>query len=242
MSIERPVRTRDPAVSVVVPSVPDHDHARTVALLEAQAFDHPYEVIVVNDGSIDRSEARNRGIEAASVDVVALTDDDCEPPADWLARIRSAFLDPDLVCLEGGVYGGCRYTGTRRYLGCNVAVRRDAALAVGGYRSEYAGWREDTEFGWRLESKASGRCRYDDDLRMRHPTVPRTVPDLACERRLRAEYPERYREVIGTGPLHRLYLLARAAGIAPRINRLRNRLRRLLGPIRGERDADDGPA
>ena len=30
--------------------------------------------------------------------------------------------------------------------------------------------------------------------------------------------------------------------IALGLNRLRNRLRRLLGPIRGERDADDGPA
>lgn len=218
------MRADDPTVSVVVPSVPSHDHARVVECLREQSLSDPYEVLVVNDADLDRCQARNRGLDAARSDVVAFTDDDCLPPSDWLAAVRSAFDDPELVCLEGPVRGGSRYDGTRRYLGCNVAVRREAALAAGGYRSEYAAWREDTEFGWRMERR--GRCRYDEAMRMWHPTVPRTPLDPATERRLSEEYPDRYAAVVGTGLLDRLYRRARAVGLTAAVNRVRNRFRR----------------
>lgn len=224
MSVERPVTAVDPVVSVVVPSMPSRDRGDLMERLRAQSLDAPYEVLVVNDPDVDRCRARNRGLAVARSDVVAFTDDDCLPPVDWLATVRSAFdRDPDLVCVEGPVFGGCRYDGTRRYLGCNVAVRRDAALDAGGFRSEYAAWREDTEFGWRMERR--GRCRYLPTMRMCHPTVPRTPLDPELERRLREEYPERYAAVIGTDLPGRLYRRARAAGLTAVVNRLLNRFR-----------------
>lgn len=233
MSIEYAIRSDDPAISVVIPSIPTYDHETVLNCLDRQSIDDPYEVLVVDDGSLDRSEARNRGLQKATAHVVALTDDDTKPPIDWLSNIRREFrADPDLVCIEGPVFGGCRNLGPRHYVGCNLAVNREAALAVGGFRSDFSEWREDIEFGWRMEAEAEGVCRYSEDVRMCHPTAPRTAfkPDL--ERQLREEYPQRYEEVLNMAVSRRLYRRARALGLTQPFHQWLNGLRRLLGDPR----------
>lgn len=228
MAIEHSHRADDPVISVVIPSIPAYDHEPTVACLDAQSIDAPYEVLVVNTQTLDRSAARNRGLRAADADVVALTDDDTRPPPEWLATAHQEFRsDPELVCLEGSVYGGCRNFGARHYVGCNLAVRRDAALSVGGFRSAFSEWREDVEFGWRMEAEADGHCRYSEAFRMCHPTVPRTAFDLDLERKLQREYPDRYDEVMNQTVRRRLYRRARAAGLTQPLQRLRNAIRGL---------------
>lgn len=223
MGVEYVRRADDPAVSVVIPSIPAHDHRATVACLGKQTIEAPYEILLVNDGELDRSAARNRGLEAADAEVVALTDDDTRPPRDWLAVAKREFsTDPDLALLEGPVYGGSRSFGPRHYVGCNLAVRRDAALTVGGFRSEYSEWREDVEFGWRMEIEADGTCCFDTEFRMCHPKVPRTAIKMDLERRLRTEYPQRYEEVLDDVPWRELYRWARAVGITQPLQRLRN--------------------
>lgn len=50
------------------------------------------------------SRAYNAGIEASDGDIIALTDDDCVLPADWLASISSSFQrHPDVELLYGQV-------------------------------------------------------------------------------------------------------------------------------------------
>ena len=100
-----------PAVSVVVPT---HDRAAylevTLRSLAAQRLDRPYEVIVVDDGSRDRTPdvvaaapgpvrliaipppgganaARNAGAAAAGAALIAFVDDDVEAPPGWLAAL-----------------------------------------------------------------------------------------------------------------------------------------------------------
>lgn len=230
MGIEYARRATDPAISVVIPTVPDYSHRMTLECLDRQRIAEPYEVLVVNDALLDRSEARNAGLREAAAEVVALTDDDTKPPVDWLSSILREFrTDPDLVCLEGSVFGGCRNVGPRRYVGCNLAVRREAALEVGGFRSDFSEWREDVEFGWRMEADADGVCRYSEDVRMCHPTAPRTAFKPALERQLREEYPRRYAEVLNASVAWRLYRRARALGLTQSVHRIVNDLRRLLG-------------
>lgn len=234
MSVLRPVEADDPAVSVVIGSIPEYDHATVVDALRAQDVTFPYEVLIVNDGDRDRSTARNIGMRAADADVIALTDDDCKPPADWLRRVRAAFdRHPSLACLEGAVYGGARYRGVRHYVGCNLAVDREQALAVGGFDSEFAGWREDVEFGWRMERDADGRCLFDPRVRMCHPTIPRSPIDPDREQMLREAYPDRYDEIFDDRLGQRLHRAARAAGITPVVLGAVNRLRRTVDSVAG---------
>lgn len=192
--IRRPCTSAEPRVSVVIPTLPGRDYDGVVAALRDQTAE-AFEVLVVEDGSLDICEARNEGIRAAGGDVVALTDDDCRPPADWVATVASAFeRHPEAVCVEGPVRGGRTYGGERMYVGCNLAFDRSTALDAGGFRSEYAGWRDDTEFGWRMESR--GECRYVEGMAMAHPPATRASIDAGTERRLRREYPDRYEELV----------------------------------------------
>ncbi|ODR82475.1 family 2 glycosyl transferase [Haladaptatus sp. W1] len=196
MAIEHPITATDPRISVVVPTIPDNSHVEVVACLESQTFDS-FEALVVNDASLDICEARNAGIEAANAPIVALTDDDCRPEEEWLSAIAHEFeAHPTLICLEGRVEGGRTYTGEQKYVGCNLAFDRDAALAVSGFDSEYAGWRDDTEFGWRMERDADGKCRYSDCVRMTHPEMPRATIDTTLEEQLKTTYTDRYNDVI----------------------------------------------
>jgi GT2 family glycosyltransferase len=115
-----------PLVSVVVPT---HDRAGYLAVtldsLAAQDIDKPYEVIVVDDGSKDRTPsivhdagfmylrhdpprganaARNEGARAASSELIALVDDDVYAPPGWLrALVAGAERYPDAEAFGGPI-------------------------------------------------------------------------------------------------------------------------------------------
>jgi glycosyltransferase involved in cell wall biosynthesis len=196
MGIERPITHDDPDVSVVIPTIPTNSHEQVVNDLREQTFE-AFEVLVVNDDTLDICEARNAGIEEANADIVALTDDDCRPPEEWVERVKESFdQQPDLVCLEGAVRGGREYDGSRKYVGCNLAFDRDAALSIGGFDSTFAGWRDDTEFGWRMEKKTDGNCTFCREVEMLHPEKPRASIDDQLEAVFKERYPDRYNEII----------------------------------------------
>lgn len=102
------------------------------------------------------SRARNLGLAEASADIVAFTDDDCEVPPEWLAAMATVFdLDPDIAVAFCNVdpIPHDRHTGfipvyqrshsetifsiggkcAARGIGAGIAVRRESALALGGF-------------------------------------------------------------------------------------------------------------
>jgi GT2 family glycosyltransferase len=175
-----------PDISVVVPTVD------RVALLErclrglSRQRDVSYEVIVVHDGHPgilelldewqDRlplrviptgakgaSAKRNEGWRAAGADLVAFTDDDCEPSAHWLSQLIRGFADPRVELVQGMVLphpsdadvGGIfartievsRPTVT--YPNANLGYRWEALSRVGGYDDRLSAG-EDTDLAWRV--------------------------------------------------------------------------------------------
>jgi GT2 family glycosyltransferase len=117
-----PVLPEYPKVSVVVCAY-NAEQTMDSCLASLQELNYPnYEVIVVNDGSTDRtleitqrydylhlisqenkglSAARNVGIAAASGEIVAFTDSDCVADPDWLTYMVDKFLSSGL-CAVGG--------------------------------------------------------------------------------------------------------------------------------------------
>ncbi|MEX1117090.1 MAG: glycosyltransferase, partial [Akkermansiaceae bacterium] len=151
------------------------------------------ETIVVDDGSEDGtaeyvaqnfpwarllvlepsglSAARNAGAEAALSEILAFTDDDCEPDAEWITRIRPVFQDgryaaacgPNLApgprTWEEAVVGAAPGAPSHVMLddeeaehlpGCNLVVRKSAFDAIGGFDPQFHTAGDDVDFCWRL--------------------------------------------------------------------------------------------
>ena len=110
--------------SVVIPTYNRLATLRqTLAALVAQDYAE-YEIIVVDDGSTDGTDAmiaaefrmvrylqqanrgpaaaRNAGIRAAQGEVIAFTDDDCIPPHDWLTRLADGYARYPHIVGAGG--------------------------------------------------------------------------------------------------------------------------------------------
>lgn len=108
-------------VSVVIPVKDDAEHLRVcLAALAAQTV-QPFEVVVVDNGSVDDSAeaaraggarvvaeplpgiaaAASTGYDAAGGDVIARLDADSEPPRDWIERIAADLSDPAVHAVTG---------------------------------------------------------------------------------------------------------------------------------------------
>jgi O-antigen biosynthesis protein len=113
---------RTPRVSIVVCAY-NAERTMEACLASLEHLNYPdYEVIVVNDGSTDRtleiserfaycriisqpnkglSVARNVGCEAATGEIVAYTDSDCVADPDWIAYLVAKMEASDLVACGG---------------------------------------------------------------------------------------------------------------------------------------------
>jgi len=126
--------------------------------------------------------ARNDGVAVATADIVATTDADCRVPEDWLERIARHFEDPHVVAVVGpdgpledrlkarflfflmrGLIRVFALAGVYTTGGGNSAFRKDAFLAVGGYRP--LPHSDDFDLGLRI--RAQGRIVYDPGLFVR---------------------------------------------------------------------------
>jgi glycosyltransferase involved in cell wall biosynthesis len=195
--------------SVIVPTYNRVDQLRRLlSALARQAFSlGRFEVLICDDGSTEDlspvlaevvhchglelihlrrprcgpGQARNLGLAHSRGELVAFTDSDCEPDADWLRKLDRAFTDPAVGLVGGQVdhrgaahlSGQCVNYLMSSMLGsagardpralihmeyyprtCNLAVRRELALAAGGFPSASHG--EDLEFSHRVRALRVG--------------------------------------------------------------------------------------
>ena len=168
--------------SIVVPLHNEEGYIEACirALLTQDYPPERYEIIVVDNNSTDGSveivqrharvkllsearqgdfAARDRGLRAAQGEIIAFTDSDTAPEADWLSEIAAAMSsDPDLGILVGNLqYGDSKlmrmladYEAERSdyilssqkkeiYFGytCNMAVRRSVFDRIGSFPQLY---------------------------------------------------------------------------------------------------------
>lgn len=190
-----------PSFSVIVCT--HNGGERIVACLQALSrLVYPnYEVLVVDDGSTDNtaelvrefddvrliesgrcglSAARNKGAGEARGDLIAYTDDDCEPDIHWLHWLAYAFehkgwdacggpnLPPRPMISDDGrasvidevVVASAPGAPSHVLIGdeeaehlpgCNLAVRKKVLEAIGGFRESYWIAGDDVDLCWRLE-------------------------------------------------------------------------------------------
>lgn len=113
----------DPVITVVIPAYnEEHNIAACLQHVLDQSLDLPFEVIVSNNNSSDRTpeiasemgarvvnstdkgyvHAAIAGVQAAQAPIIAMTDCDTRVPRDWLKNIYEALRDqPELVAIGG---------------------------------------------------------------------------------------------------------------------------------------------
>jgi GT2 family glycosyltransferase len=184
-----------PKVSVVVCT---YNGSRTLdgCLKSLETLNYPdYEVILVNDGSKDSvpeiaarypyiryhvqpnrglSVARNVGMELATGEFIAYTDDDCFADPDWLYYLVAKLLEtgatgvggPNLLPTTDGPVAACvsASPGTPAHIliddnvaehvpGCNMAFWADRLRAIGGFDPVYTKAGDDVDVCWRLQAE-----------------------------------------------------------------------------------------
>jgi GT2 family glycosyltransferase len=184
-----------PKVSVVICAYNAADTLEDCLSSLARLTYPNFEVIVVNDGSRDGTEAiarshahvrlittpnnglstaRNIGLSAATGEIVAYTDADVRVDPDWLTYLVQPFLRSDVVaaggpnvvppedpwvaqCVARAPGGPTQVMFDDRIAehvpGCNLAVRREALLAIGGFNPIYLRAGDDVDVCWRLQAR-----------------------------------------------------------------------------------------
>jgi GT2 family glycosyltransferase len=151
-----------------------------------------YEVLVVNDGSTDATEAiargydcelictpnrglsraRNTGLWRSTGEIVAYVDADARPDQHWLQYLAASFEDHDFAAVGGpniapagdreAAESVSNAPGNPTHVmlcdrvaehvpGCNMAFRRDALAAVGGFDPRFRVAGDDIDICWRIQ-------------------------------------------------------------------------------------------
>jgi len=187
-----PVDLRLPLFSVVICT---YNGSRTIrdTLEGLKKLPYPnFEVIVVNDGSTDRtveivneydvrlittknkglSNARNTGMHHSNGDIIAYIDDDAYPDSHWLHYLAYAYANsehaamggPNIVPEEDGSIAICVANSpggpvhvlatdeiAEHIPGCNLSVRKDKLMKIGGFDPVYRAAGDDVDVCWRLQ-------------------------------------------------------------------------------------------
>jgi GT2 family glycosyltransferase len=133
-----------------------------------------YGVKVITTENRGLSSARNTGMRAAKGEIVAYIDDDARPDPHWLTYLAATFLKTDHVGVGGpnlpppddGPIADCVANSpggpvhvlltdqvAEHIPGCNMAFRKAALEAIGGFDHQFRIAGDDVDLCWRLQEK-----------------------------------------------------------------------------------------
>ncbi len=133
-----------------------------------------YPVRLISTANRGLSAARNTGWQQATGEIVAYIDDDAWPDPHWLQFLAWRFIKDDFAGVGGpniappgdGPVADCvanapggpvhvllTDTEAEHIPGCNMAFRRDALAAIGGFDPRYRAAGDDVDLCWRLQAR-----------------------------------------------------------------------------------------
>ena len=219
----------EPFVSVIIPVFNDSKRLKLcLTALESQTYcSSKYEIIVIDNDSSEKIaevtkpfakvkllfeqqkgsySARNRGIQASSGEILAFTDADCLPDADWIKKGGKRLLENPDCGIVGGkidlffadelflttaeIYESLTYLNQSHFIEnlhfsatANLFTHRRIFNEVGLFSADL---RSGGDFEWGQRVFAKGfQLIYAEEVRVKHP-ARRTVREvLARQRRIR---------------------------------------------------------
>jgi O-antigen biosynthesis protein len=138
----------------------------------AIASEYGFSVISTENRGLSR--ARNTGLQAATGEIVAYIDDDARPDPHWLTYLASTFLSTRHVGVGGpnippdgdGPIADCVANApggpvhvllsdqeAEHIPGCNMAFRKAALEAIGGFDAQFRTAGDDVDLCWRLQQR-----------------------------------------------------------------------------------------
>lgn len=133
-----------------------------------------FDVRLIRTENRGLSSARNTGMEAAVGEIVAYIDDDAYPDPHWLHYLAATFMNtshvgvggPNLAPPEDGPIAKCVAHApggpihvllsdheAEHLPGCNMAFRRSALMAIGGFDTQFRIAGDDVDVCWRLQEQ-----------------------------------------------------------------------------------------
>ena len=133
-----------------------------------------YDVRLIRTENRGLSSARNTGWRAATGEIIAYIDDDAYPDPDWLTYLAATFTrghhvgvggpniappgdGPIAMCIAHAPGNPVHVMLTDREAehipGCNMALRRDALEAIGGFDERFRVAGDDVDICWQLQAR-----------------------------------------------------------------------------------------
>jgi GT2 family glycosyltransferase len=162
--LEGVIRLEYPDYEVIIVDDGSTDHTAAIG--------REYGFRVISTENRGLSSARNTGWQAATGEIIAYLDDDAIPDPHWLTYLAATFGSEQHVavggpnlpppgdgavaeCVANAPGGPCHVllsdTEAEHIPGCNMAVRRDALEAVGGFDPQFRVAGDDVDIAWRLQ-------------------------------------------------------------------------------------------
>jgi GT2 family glycosyltransferase len=187
---------------------------------------------IANHGPHGPAAARNRGWQAARASIIAFTDDDTVPTADWLQNGLAKF-DSNVDAIWGRIEmpltgtptdyeRDAQHLETAEFVTANCFCRKEVLNQIGGFDERFRfAWREDSDFYFNLLRRRANIVHAPQAVIV-HPVRPAPwgvsisqQKKILFDALLYKKHPRLYREKIRATPRWDYYLTVVSLAAAP---------------------------